>query len=137
MFELVKQGVTGIAIGASLLAVGLGLTYGPQAAWYAEMFPASVRFSGVSISYAIGAIIGGAFAASIAQALLQATGSTWSIVAYLIVMVAIGMTGALLLKDRSHIPLDIGFERSGQWASWRPGDPTEVEESPRPRADSV
>ncbi|OYO00848.1 MFS transporter [Enemella evansiae] len=137
LFELVKQGVTGIGLGASLLAIGLGLTYGPQAGWYAEMFPASVRFSGVSISYAIGAIFGGAFAASIAQALLQATGTTWAIVAYLVVMIAIGTTAAILLKDRSHIPLDIGFERSGQWDSWRPGDPTEVEQTPRHRADSV
>ena len=39
---------------------GLGLAYGPQAALYSELFPASIRFSGVSISYALGAILGGA-----------------------------------------------------------------------------
>src|SRR6185312_8865731 len=34
----------------ALFAVGLGLGYGTQAALYSELFPASVRFSGVSIS---------------------------------------------------------------------------------------
>jgi MFS family permease len=59
-----------------ILTIGLGFTYGPQAALYAELFPASIRFSGVSISYAIGAILGGAFAPTIAQAIVQATGGT-------------------------------------------------------------
>src|SRR5699024_9920308 len=49
-------------LGLAILTIGLGFTYGPQAALYAELSPASVRFSGVSISYAIGAILGGAFA---------------------------------------------------------------------------
>ena len=51
-----------LTLGLIILTVGLGLTYGPQAALYTELFPASIRFSGVSISYAIGAILGGAFA---------------------------------------------------------------------------
>ncbi|MFV0374554.1 MFS transporter, partial [Microbacterium sp.] len=40
-----------VLAGLAILTVGLGLTYGPQAAWYSEMFAASIRFSGVSISY--------------------------------------------------------------------------------------
>jgi hypothetical protein len=49
-----------LTLGLVVLTVRLGFTYGPQAALYAELFPASIRFSGVSISYAIGAILGGA-----------------------------------------------------------------------------
>ena len=52
------------------MTFGLGLSYGPQAALYAEMFPANVRYSGVSIGYALGAILGGAFAPMIAEALM-------------------------------------------------------------------
>src|SRR5258708_20147099 len=48
-------------VAAFVLAVPLGITYGPQAALYAEMFPAKVRYSGVSVGYALGSIIGGAF----------------------------------------------------------------------------
>jgi MFS family permease len=59
-----------------LLTIGLGLSYGPMSAMYAEMFPVAVRYSGVSIGYALGAILGGAFAPMIAELLLQSTG--WS-----------------------------------------------------------
>ena len=123
LFLLVQQGVWGVALGTVLLGAGLGLTYGAQAAWYAESFPASVRFSGVSIAYAIGAVIGGAFAPTIAQALLQATGSTWSIIGYLLVTVVLSVAGTLLLKERRDIPLSIDFERSGRWETWNAGDP--------------
>ncbi len=34
-------------IGALGLTAGLGLSYGPQAALYAELFPAKIRYSGV------------------------------------------------------------------------------------------
>lgn len=106
LFPLVNRGdITSLTVALCLLAVGLGLTYGPQAALYAELFPASIRFSGVSISYAIGAILGGAFAPTIAQAIVQATGSTDGVTWYLTGMVLIGLIATLVLKDRSGIPL--------------------------------
>jgi MFS family permease len=127
LFLLVQQGVWGVALGTVLLGAGLGLTYGAQAAWYAESFPASVRFSGVSIAYAIGAIIGGAFAPTIAQALLQATGTTWAITGYLLATVVISVIGTLLMKERRDIPLSIDFETSGRWETWKTGDPEVAE----------
>src|SRR5258705_11720051 len=63
-------------VAAFVLAVPLGITYGPQAALYAEMFPAKVRYSGVSVGYALGSIIGGGFAAAIAQRIFAAHIST-------------------------------------------------------------
>ena len=111
LFPIVNTGnVWMLFLGLATLTVGLGFTYGPQAALYSELFPASIRFSGVSISYALGAIIGGAFAPLIAAALLQATGNPWSITTYLLVMVALGLTGTLLLRDRTGIPLDHAHE---------------------------
>lgn len=106
LFPLVNTGtVFNLGLALVLLTVGLGLTYGPQAALYTELFPASIRFSGVSISYAIGAILGGAFAPTIAQALVQATGSTETVTWYLAGMTVIGLLATLLLRDRSGIPL--------------------------------
>jgi MFS family permease len=106
LFPLVNTGSVGLLFcGLAILTVGLGFTYGPQAALYAELFPASIRFSGVSISYAIGAILGGAFAPLIAAALVASTGTTWSVTAYLALMTLIGLGATLLLRDRSHIPL--------------------------------
>ncbi|MGN6404725.1 MFS transporter [Sinomonas sp.] len=106
LFFFVNTGTLGgLYVGLILFSIGLGLTYGPQAAWYSEIFPASVRFSGVSISYAIGAILGGAFAPTIAQALLQATGSTASISSYLLIVTVVSIAAVLCLRDRRGIPL--------------------------------
>ncbi|WP_066643629.1 MFS transporter [Serinicoccus hydrothermalis] len=69
-----------------VLTVGLGPSYGPQSALYAEMFPARVRYSGVSIGYALGSIVGGAFAPLIAELLLQRTGQSWTIGVYIAVL---------------------------------------------------
>lgn len=111
LFPLVNTGSVGmLALGLVLLTVGLGLTYGPQAALYAELFPASIRFSGVSISYAIGAICGGAFAPTIATALVDATGTTVSVTVYLAIMAVLGLVATLLLRDRSGIPLGPDYE---------------------------
>ncbi|GAA2184151.1 MFS transporter [Brooklawnia cerclae] len=105
--------------GVSVFAIPLGITYGPISSLYAETFPASVRFSGVSISYAIGAIIGGAFAPFVAQWLLQTFG-TWVVIAvYLSIMTALGLTATLLLRARDNVPLDHGFEASGQWSTYQ------------------
>ncbi|NDK32051.1 MFS transporter [Nesterenkonia haasae] len=71
------------ALAIFVLTIGLGPSYGPQSALYAEMFPVSIRFSGVSIGYALGSIIGGAFAATIAQAILDTTGQSWLIGVYI------------------------------------------------------
>ena len=92
LFPLVNTGELGMLfLGLAILTIGLGFTYGPQAALYSELFPASIRFSGVSISYAIGAIL--------------ATGSTESVTWYLAGMTLLGLTATLLLRDRSGIPL--------------------------------
>ena len=106
LFPLVDTGnIVLLAVGLIILSVGLGFTYGPQAALYAELFPASIRFSGVSISYALGAIIGGAFAPTIATALVAATGTSWSVAGYLAGMTVLGLLATLCLRDRSGIPL--------------------------------
>ena len=61
-FYLVVVGVTGGL-------VFLGMMYGPQAAFFAELFSTEVRYSGASLGYQIGAIIGGSFAPTIATLL--------------------------------------------------------------------
>ncbi|MGB4136309.1 MAG: MFS transporter [Microbacterium sp.] len=106
LFLLTNLGtVASLAAALVILTVGLGFTYGPQAALYAELFPASIRFSGVSISYAIGAIVGGAFSPLIAQAIFQSTHSTTGITWYLAGMTVVGLIATLLLRDRTGIPL--------------------------------
>ena len=91
----------------TVFTVGLGLAYGPQAALYAGMFPASVRFSGVSISYELGAILGGAFAPTIATALVQATSGTGAVSLHSVAMTVVSLVAVSLVHDRSGIDLSI------------------------------
>jgi len=91
------------ALGLFVLTIGLGPSYGPQSAMYAEMFPARVRFSGVSIGYALGTIIGGAFAPLIADLLVK---NGWEYVAWYIVGIsAISLIATLMvpkgIQDRN------------------------------------
>ncbi|MDR6905142.1 MFS family permease [Agromyces sp. 3263] len=88
-----------------VMTFGLGLSYGPQASLYAEMFPANVRYSGVSIGYALGAILGGAFAPMIAEALMSSTGQSWTIGVYIALAALISLVGVSLVKEPKGIDL--------------------------------
>ena len=55
----------------------LGLMYGPQAAFFTELFSTEVRYSGASLGYQIGAIVGGAFAPTIATLLWAEYSIVW------------------------------------------------------------
>lgn len=108
LFWLIDTGsLPMLYLALGLFAIGLGMSYGPQAAWYSEIFPASVRFSGVSISYALGAILGGAFAPTIAQALINSTGTSASVSLYLLGMTVVSIAAVLVLRDRPGIDLSI------------------------------
>lgn len=111
LFPLVNTAQVGwLWFAMILLGTALGLTYGQQAAMYAELFPASVRGSGASITYALGSIFGGAFAPTIAAALVQSTGSTYSVTVYLCVATIVGLIAAASLRDRTGIPLGAEHE---------------------------
>ncbi len=88
-----------------VMTIGLGLSYGPQAALYAEMFPAKVRYSGVSIGYALGAILGGAFAPMIAEALMTSTGQSWTIGVYIAIAAIVSLIGVSLVKETKGVDL--------------------------------
>lgn len=111
LFPLVNTGNLGLLYFALIaLTIGLGLTYGQQSAMYAELFPASIRASGVSITYALGSVLGGAFAPMIAAALVQATGGTTAVTIYLVAACIIGFICAFLLRERKGIPLEASYE---------------------------
>ncbi len=82
-----------------VLTVGLGLSYGPMSAMYAEMFPVEVRYSGVSIGYALGAILGGAFAPTIAEILVQTTGSAISVGVYIMALCVVSAVAVTLVPE--------------------------------------
>jgi MFS family permease len=108
MFALIDtKNIMFYGLALFVLTVGLGLSYGPMSAMYAEMFPANVRYSGISIGYAFGAILGGAFAATIAEALLQSTKWTGSIGIYIMALCVISAVGVVLAKETKGRPLGV------------------------------
>ncbi len=91
LFPLIDTGnfwLIVVAISGGLMF--LGMMYGPQAAFFTELFSTEVRYSGASLGYQIGAIVGGAFAPTIATIL-------WTEYAIIWVSVYIAIASALSL----------------------------------------
>lgn len=83
-----------------VIAFGLGLTYGPQAAAYAELFPAAIRYSGVSFAYAFGAVLSGGFAPLVATWLIGVTGTSLSVSAYMLLACLVTLAAVVALRER-------------------------------------
>lgn len=108
MFLLVDTGdLVLFGAGIVILGLGLGFSYGPMSALYAEMFPVSVRYSGVSIGYALGAILGGAFAPTIAELLVQGTGWGGSVGVYIMLLALISGGAVSLVKEPRDVDLGV------------------------------
>ncbi|AMM33158.1 MFS transporter [Sinomonas atrocyanea] len=103
-----------------VMTFGLGLSYGPQSALYAEMFPAKVRYSGVSIGYALGAILGGAFAPMIAEMLMNQFRMSWTIGAYIAIAAVISLVGVSLVKETKGVDLHVA-EAHEEYVREHPG----------------
>ncbi len=87
-FLMVNSGQTvliwlAIALG---LGFGHGSVYGAQGAYFSELFPARIRYSGLSLVQQIGPILGGGLSPLIATAVLAAYGGYGAVVAYMAAM---------------------------------------------------
>lgn len=83
-FPLLETGSpagVGAAIAVALCCVAM--MYGPQAALFAELFSTEVRYSGASLGYQVGVLLGGGFAPMIATALFAASGDSMTVAAYM------------------------------------------------------
>ncbi len=75
LFPMIDTGsLSLIIVGITLGLVFVGMQYGPQAAYFTELFSTEVRYSGASLGYQIGAILGGALAPTIAVLLWNELG---------------------------------------------------------------
>ena len=111
------------------LAVNVGhdLMYGPQGAYYAEMFGTRVRYSGASLGYQLASVLSGGFAPLIAAALLAANGGDPTLVAiYMVVMGVITVVATAFAREtyRDDIeearPEERRFFREGEGEVERP-----------------
>ena len=77
------------------------MQYGPQAAFIAESFPASLRYSGSSLGYQLASITAGGPAPIIATLLLKEYGTSTTIAWYITICSVISLICCFLLKDRT------------------------------------
>lgn len=99
LFPLIDTGnfaMIVLGIGGGL--VFLGMMYGPQAAFFTELFSTEVRYSGASLGYQIGAILGGAFAPTIATLLWLEYDILWVSV-YIAFASALSLLSVVMLTE--------------------------------------
>ncbi len=101
LFPLIDTGnlfliVIAISGGLSFMA----MQYGPQAAFYTELFSTQVRYSGASLGYQIGAILGGAFAPTIAVLLWKEFGIVYVSV-YIAIAALVTIGSVYMLTETS------------------------------------
>ena len=104
VFPIMNTGSLVLITAALCLAqVFLAMMYGPQAAMLTELFSAEVRYSGASLGYQLGAILGGALAPMAATALLATFGNAVWISVYIAFACALTWISVHALRDaQSH-----------------------------------
>ncbi len=99
-FWLIDTGSIALtAIAIVVMMIIASAMYGPMAALFAEMFGTRVRYTGASLGYQIGSIIGGALLPIVATSLFAATGTSASISVYMIVLCAISLGSMLYVTE--------------------------------------
>jgi MFS family permease len=90
----------GVFVFLSLALFVMGLVYGPLGAWLPSLFPPRVRYTGTSIAFNVGGIVGGALTPIIAQTLAD-DGNLQAVGLYLSACVGLSLI-ALLLPRRDY-----------------------------------
>ncbi len=82
------------------------LRYGPQAAFFSELFATRVRYSGASVGYQLASPLAGGIAPLIATALLKwSDGDTWPVAEYLIATAILTLMSIALATETAHSAL--------------------------------
>ena len=95
-----------ITAGLAISHIFISMMYGPQAALLSELFSTEVRYSGASLGYQLGAILGGGFAPIIATTLLLIFGSSMWVAAYIALANVLTWFAIHALKETDNRDLD-------------------------------
>ena len=105
LFPLIDTGsLPLIVLGITLGLAFLGMQYGPQAAYFTELFSTEVRYSGASLGYQIGAIVGGALAPTVAVLLWNELGIIFVSI-YILLAAVLTLWSLSLLEETGGQPL--------------------------------
>ncbi|MDQ0642510.1 MFS transporter [Microbacterium murale] len=109
VFWLIDSGVVTLIWLAIIVGWALGACtmFGAEAAFFAELFPARVRYTGMSLVYQLGVLPSGAVAPVIAIWLVSISGSSWPVAVYIMVAAAIALVSLYFAKETAHDDIDV------------------------------
>lgn len=84
--------------GFVLISIPYAAVYGSMAIFFASSFQTEIGYTGLSTGYQVGTVLSAAIAPTIALALLEATSSSWSIVAYMAVSCFVSAAAGIALQ---------------------------------------
>ncbi|MFI8998059.1 MFS transporter [Streptomyces sp. NPDC053542] len=90
-----------LAVGTFVASCFLSIMYGPQAALFAELFSAEMRYTGASLGYQISAVLGGGLAPFLMVLLLEASGTSMAVSGYIMVLAVIALGSIAVLAKRA------------------------------------
>ncbi|MEU8493490.1 MFS transporter [Pseudonocardia alni] len=101
-YWVMQQGSIGLAVVAALvLNVPFGICQGVIYTLYSELFPTRVRYTGVSIGFNIGGVIGSGLVSVIATSLVSLSGNTLAPAFYLVFAALVGIGVIAVLRETS------------------------------------
>ncbi|MCE0765547.1 MHS family MFS transporter [Pseudonocardia kujensis] len=99
-FWLLDTGsVAATVLACVVIGLGVGLASGPFGALVTEAYPVAYRYSGSSLAYALGSVLGGALAPIVATVLFSATGGTTAISGFLTFLGLLSVAGVRTLQS--------------------------------------
>jgi len=87
------------------IGIGQGVMYGVGATFMSELFDTSVRYSGASMGFQIGAALSGGFTPVIAASILNGTGVSTGISLYLIALAIVTILATISAPETAKQPL--------------------------------
>ncbi len=95
------------------IAVGVAGMFGPQAAYFAELFGARLRYSGFALARELGSLLAGGIVPFVSAWLVASmNGAPWGVASYMIAMCAITAV-AVYAGPETH-RIDLAAERAGR-----------------------
>ncbi|QPP06040.1 MHS family MFS transporter [Streptomyces bathyalis] len=107
MFLLIDTGSLWLlGVGTFVTSCFLSIMYGPQAALFAELFTAEMRYTGASLGYQFAAVAGGGLAPFMMVLLLEASGTSMAVSAYIMALAVIALVSIAVLAKRARVRRD-------------------------------
>ncbi|MDH4746742.1 MFS transporter [Sphingomonas sp. CBMAI 2297] len=96
---LVPGSLASVAAWLAFALFVMGFVYGPLGGWLPSLFPARVRYTGVSVTFNLGGILGGGLTPLIAEWLVKQGGLAW-VGCYLAGAGLLSLLGLILVRDK-------------------------------------